>query len=238
VRLNLRNCGDTEHLAPTLYHAGMSSDLDAVIRELVEKDNLPSIFLAGFSMGGNMTLKLAGEEPGRLPRQLVAVCAVSPSIDLSLCADAIEQRSNWVYKRSFIQSLHRRIRQKQKLFPDLYDTRDLRLVRTIRAFDERYTAIHGGYSDADDYYSHASALPFLPRIAIPSLIVHAIDDPFVPYEPLRDPAIKSNPNIVLLSPEHGGHVGFVGVETQGEDRFWVENRIVEFCQLVRELLAV
>lgn len=237
VRLNLRNCGDTEHLTPTLYNSGLSGDIRAVIKELIELDGLRRIFLAGFSMSGNIALKLAGEDAEDAPPELAGICAVSPSIDLSSCADAINRRANWVYQQSFLRSLRRRIRHKQKLYPELYDTSDLHLVRTIRDFDDRYTAVDGGYRDADDYYSRASALPLIPRIRVPSLIIHAQDDPFIPFEPLRDASVTRNPYVLLLTTPNGGHVGFVAADTQGEDRFWAENRVVEFCKLVNKHLA-
>lgn len=234
VRLNHRNCGGTEHLTPTLYHSGMTGDLLAVIREMIERDGLKSIFLVGFSMSGNMALKLAGEGAGRLPRELSAVCAVSPSVDLSASAEAIEQPSNRLYMRSFMRSLRRRIRHKQRLYPELYDVTDLHLVRSIRDFDNRFTAAQGGFSDADDYYARASALPLLGSIRLPTLIIHAQDDPFIPFAPLLHPSVKENPYLLLLAPQNGGHVGFVAAEADGEDRFWAENRVVEFCKLLDE----
>jgi predicted alpha/beta-fold hydrolase len=238
VRLNLRNCGDTEHLTPTLYNSGLSGDLRAIVHELIERDRLRRIFLVGFSMSGNMVLKLGGEDGASVPRELLALCAISPSVDLSICADTVEQRANWVYQRSFIRSLRRRMLYKQKLYPDLYDTSELHLVRTIRDFDNRYTALDGGYKDADDYYTRASALPLIGHIRIPSLIIHAQDDPFIPFHPLRHPSVADNPYTLLLAPLRGGHVGFVGADAKnGEGRFWAENRIVEFCQLVHARLA-
>ena len=237
VRLNMRNCGNTEHLTPTLYNSGLSNDLRAVVRELIEQDHLRPIFLVGFSMSGNMALKFAGEDGDALPREVSGVCAVSPSVDLSTCADAIEQRGNWLYQQSFIRSLRRRIRQKQRLYPELYDASDLHLVRTIRDFDNRYTALDAGYRDAADYYERASALPLIRHIRTPTLIIHAQDDPFIPFHPLRHPSVGDNPYILLLAPLHGGHVGFVAADTNGEDRFWAENRIVEFCSLVHDRFA-
>lgn len=234
IRLNLRNCGNTEHLTPTLYNSGMSGDLLAVVNELIEKDGLRNIFLVGYSMSGNIVLKLAGENGRDIADRVSGVCAVSPSIDLSACALAIERRDNWLYQKSFMRSLHRRIKQKEKLFPDLYDSKDIRAIHTIREFDERYTAVDGGYKNADDYYARASALPLIKDIRIPALIVHAQDDPFIPFDSMKHPSVSANSNIVLLAPEHGGHLGFVGAETNGEDRFWSENRVVEFCKLVYE----
>jgi predicted alpha/beta-fold hydrolase len=238
IRLNLRNCGNTEHLTPTLYNSGMSGDLLAVVNELIEQDNLRNIFLVGYSMSGNIVLKLAGENGHNIADKISGVCAISPSVDLSACAAAIERRDNWLYQKSFMRSLHRRIKQKEKLFPDLYDATDIRLIRTIREFDERYTAADGGYKDADDYYARASALPLIKDIRIPSLIVHAQDDPFIPFDSLQHPSIAANPNVVLLAPEHGGHLGFVSADTNGEDRFWSENRVVEFCKLIYERRVV
>jgi predicted alpha/beta-fold hydrolase len=232
VRLNLRNCGGTEHLGPTLYHSGMSGDIAQVISELAGRDHLASIFLAGFSMGGNLVLKFAGESGDDAPRVLKGVCAVSPSLDLRACAHAIERRSNWLYQTSFVRSLHRSVRHKQKLFPERYDITPLRRVRTVRDFDEFYTAVHGNFRDADDYYERSSALQFVPRITTPTLIIHAQDDPFVPYASFLDPAIANNPRVILLAPPRGGHVAFVADEAQGEDRFWAENRVVEFCTLL------
>lgn len=237
IRLNLRNCGDTEHLTPTLYNSGLSGDIRAVIRELIEHDGLQTIFLVGFSMSGNIVLKLAGEDGERVACRVAGICAISPSVDLSACAEAIERRSNWVYQHSFMRSLRRRIRNKQKLYPELYDTSDLHLVRTIREFDERYTALDGGYKDADDYYRRASALPLIPNICVPSLIIHAQDDPFIPFQPLARGAVTDNPYVLLLAPERGGHVGFVAADAHAEDRFWAENRAVEFCDLIWRRVA-
>ena len=234
VRLNLRNCGNTEHLTPTLYNSGMSNDLLAIVNELYERDGLRNIFLVGYSMSGNIALKLAGEQGEQIAGKLSGVCAVSASVDLSACAAAIERRDNWIYQKSFMRSLHRRIKQKEKLFPDLFDATDIRLVRTIREFDERYTAADGGYRNADDYYARASSLPLIQDIRVPTLIVHSQDDPFIPFDSLQHPSIAANPHVILLSPEHGGHLGFVASDANGEDRFWCENRVIQFCKLVNE----
>jgi predicted alpha/beta-fold hydrolase len=232
VRLNLRNCGNTEHLTPTLYHAGLISDLRAILKELIEQDGLKNIFMVGFSMGGNMTLMLAGHEADAMTRELAGVCAVSPTIDLRSCVDAIELRSNRLYKYSFLRSMKSRIRRKQKLFPELYETNNLDDIRTLRDFDERYTSVCGGFSSAAEYYEGASALQFIHQIRTPTLMIHAHDDPFVPFEPFRDPSIAENPSLIFIAPENGGHVGFVGADANNEDRFWMENRVVEFCKLV------
>jgi predicted alpha/beta-fold hydrolase len=235
LRLNMRTCGDTLELTQTLYNSGMSQDLRALVEELVERDELTDVFLGGFSLGGNMSLKLAGEYGAGFPPELKGVCAISPSVELAASSATIEQRSNWVYQRRFIRSLKRRMREAARLYPERYDASELALVRTLREFDERYTAPHGGFRDAADYYARSSSLPLIPRIQIPTLIIHAEDDPFIPFDSLRHPSVGANPNVILLAPPHGGHVGFVSDgHTPGEDRFWAENRLIEFCERIRK----
>lgn len=234
LRLNFRSCGNTFHLSPTLYHSGMSPDLRALIAELIERDELKDIFLGGFSLGGNMSLKLAGEYGADFPSALKGVCAISPSVELAASAASIERRSNLVYQMRFIRSLKRRMREAATLYPERYDVSRLSRVRTLREFDERYTAPLGGFRDAHDYYTRSSSLPLISRIRVPTLIIHAEDDPFIPFDSLRHPSIGANPALILLAPAHGGHVGFVSDgNTAGEDRFWAENRLIEFCQRVK-----
>jgi len=237
LRLNIRTCGGTEHLTPTLYNSSLSQDLRAVIDELISRDRLKAIFLGGFSLGGNMSLKLAGEWGADAPEELRGVCAISPSIELAACADAIERRANWLYNRRFISSLKRRLRHVQQLYPERYDLDGIALIRTIRDFDARYTARHGGFKDVDDYYTRASSLPLIARVRVPTLIIHAQDDPFVPFDSFRHPSLTANPFVILLAPEHGGHVGFIASDASDhEDRFWAENRMIEFCRLIQRKL--
>ena len=235
VRMNMRNCGDTEHLSHTLYHSGMTGDIHRVVAdELAGREGLKEIYVVGFSMSGNMVLRLAGDYGGDAPRALAGFAAVSPSIDLSGCADRIERRENTVYRWSFLRSLRRRVRRKSRLRPELYDARGLWRMRTQRQFDERYTAPHGGFRDAADYYVRASSLPVIARIRLPTLIIHAADDPIIPSEPFRDPSIAGNPEVLLVLTARGGHVGFVADSTEGEDRYWAENRVVEFCRTLAD----
>jgi predicted alpha/beta-fold hydrolase len=244
VRMNLRNCGGTEHLTPTLYHGGLSEDLRAIVTELIERDHLERLLLIGFSLGGNMVLKLAAEYAYDFPPQVLGMCAISPSVDLSASSDLISLRSNWIYHQDFVRRLKRRIKLKQQLYPQLYDTSQLRLVRTLRDFDSSYTALAHGFKDVDDYYSRASSVTLLDRIELPTLIIHAEDDPFIPYAPLTTSAAVSNPAILLIGTKHGGHVAFLSANqrnlrntTEGtdenllEDRFWAENRALDFCRL-------
>src|SRR6266853_4113449 len=217
VRVNFRNCGGTEHLSPTLYHGGMTGDLRIVIDELIKHDGLSRIFVAGFSLGGNMVLKLAGEYGDNPPAEVKAVCVVSPSIDLRASTTLMARRRNWIYQRDFLRRLRWRIRVKEKLFPDLYDLTGLRRLRSIEQFDNRYIAPMFGFEDADDYYAKASSLPVIGRIRIPTLMIHSQDDPFIPFRPLRDPSIAANPYVLLLAPEQGGHVAFMSAKSGIED---------------------
>lgn len=264
IRVNLRNCGGTEHLTPTLYHGGLSADLRAVVKELIEKDQIAKMVLVGFSLGGNMVLKLAGEYGDEAPPELLGVCAVSPSVDLTASTELILKRSNWIYQQDFVRRLKNRIRTKHELYPELYDITGLEQVRTLKQFDERFTAPAHGFADADDYYYRSSSLRVIARIRIPTLIIHAEDDPFIPFAPLRDPAVANNPYLLLLGTVEGGHVAFISAKPArskaatdnhrdqsgtpqmvngsdnsalvAEDRFWAENRVVEFCRLALEKL--
>ena len=238
IRMNLRNCGGTEHLTPTLYHGGLTEDLHAVVKELIEHDRLPKILLVGFSLGGNMVLKLGGEYAEEPPSEVLGVCAVSPSIDLSASSHSIDQGSNWIYHRNFLRRLRNRIRLKKTLYPELYDVSELELVRTMREFDDRFTALYHGFTGADDYYYRASAIRVIDQVCIPTLVVHGQDDPFIPFAPLLEPAVACNPYILLLAPEHGGHCAFLATASNEEDRFWAENRVLDFCKLASETAEV
>jgi len=228
VRLNQRNCGNTEHLAEGLFHSGLTTDAARVIHELTHVDGLPAVVVAGYSLGGNLALKLAGEYGEHAPRELRAVAAVSPIVEIEECTRALEHPENFLYEWNFVRALKRRMRLKARLQPGRYDSSILRSIRTVRGFDEKVTAPHFGFRSASDYYHRASAMRVIDRIAIPALIITAEDDPFVPTQPFRDPKLGRNPHIELRLCEHGGHCGFVGPRSEGDDGYWAETQIVEF----------
>src|SRR5256714_5468385 len=234
VRVNVRNCGGTDHLTPTLYHAGLTNDLRVIIDELIRIDRLSTIMVAGFSLGGNMTLKLAGEYGDEPPAEVKAICAVSPSVDFRTSTNLMARRRNWLYQQSFLKRLKMRIRKKAELFPGRYDASPLRQIKSVEQFDNCYVAPAFGFADANDYYAKASALRFIARIRIPTLIIHAQDDPFIPFAPLLDPSIAANPYVMLVAPKLGGHVAFLSAGSAGEDRFWAENRLIDFCRILTE----
>jgi predicted alpha/beta-fold hydrolase len=220
IRLNQRNCGGTEHLAPGLYHSGLTHDVRAVIDELRRQDGLARVGIVGYSLGGNLAVKLAGEVAGWPDSPVRAAVAVSPTIDLERCVVAIERKANIPYHFNFVRQLRGRMRRKDRAWPGAFDLRDLNRIWTIRRFDDVYTAPHHGYHGASDYYHRASALRVVSQIRIPTLILAAADDPFVPKEQFEDPALAANPYVNVRLEQHGGHCGFVGEATAGDDGDW------------------
>lgn len=229
VRLNQRNCGNTEHLSRSLYHSGLTHDPLFVMRELLDRDHIQAVAIAGYSLGGNLALKLAGELGADAPAELKAVCAVSPTMDLAVCVAALERRSNLAYEWNFVRNLKRRLRRKALAFPDQYPLDPLSRVRSVRQFDEAYTAPQHGFRDATDYYHRASAMRVIDRVAVPTLIITAEDDPFVPPGPFRDPTVTANPNITVALTPHGGHCAFIEHATADYDGYWAEREIVRFA---------
>jgi predicted alpha/beta-fold hydrolase len=236
VRLNQRNCGNTEHLSRGLYHSGLTHDALHVIRELIEQDGITRLAVAGYSLGGNLTLKLAGELGDRYPAALKAVCAVSPTIDLARCVDALERRTNFVYQWNFVRNLKARMRRKAAAIPGLYSLDALHDIWSVRRFDDVYTAPHHGFRDSSDYYYRASALRVIDRIRIPTLILAAEDDPFVPTAPFRNPALAGNPNITVVVTPHGGHCAYLERAVNGYDGYWAEREVVRFATAYTNIL--
>jgi predicted alpha/beta-fold hydrolase len=230
VRLNQRNCGDTERLSAGLFHSGLTADAAHVVSELIAVDGMTAIAVAGYSLGGNLALKLAAEYGDRPPREMMGVAAVSPIIEIGDCVKALEQRGNALYQWNFVKDLKRRMRRKDRFWPGRFDLSRLNAIRTVREFDEAYTAPYFGFAGADDYYHRASAMRIIERIRVPALVITAEDDPFVPSQPFRDPKVTGNPCIRLTICEHGGHCGFVGPSSAGDDGYWAENEIVEFVE--------
>ena len=237
IRLNQRNCGGTETLTPTLYNSGMSGDYQAVLEELSHGDGLEQIFFVGYSMGGNLITKMAGEYGGSTPHALRGVCVVCPAMDLAACADALEWRQNYFYQRHFVTGLMTRYAHKAKLFPQRYPQNGFGPVRTVREFDDRITAPNFGFKDAQEYYEAVGAKKVVAQVRVPMLMITAQDDPFVPYALFERAKPAQNPAIRFLAPKHGGHCGFISNQ-RGPERFWAEQRIVEFCASLAHLSAL
>jgi uncharacterized protein len=229
VRMNQRNCGGTESIAPTLYHSGLSRDVAAVAKDVIERDQVSRLALAGFSMGGNLVLKLAGEWGKHGPPEFLAVAAVCPAMDLAASADALHLGSNRLYEYYFMWKLRRRLRTKARLFPDAFDPLRLRGVSTLREFDDKITAHYCGFEGATDYYARAAAANVIDRIAVPAFILHAANDPFIRILPETRARILANRNITFLETEDGGHCSFLA-KPDGDDGYWAERQVVDFLR--------
>jgi len=226
LRLNQRTCGGTEHLASSLYNCGLSDDVRVVVTELASSDHLESFSIIGYSMGGNLVLKMAGEVKTHLSvvRNIYAVC---PNIDPAQCILALERPGNRLYHNYFFTRLRARIRRKAAIFPDKWDLATLHSIKTIRELDHHYTAPDGGYTSASHYYDVSGARHVLADIRIPTVIITAHDDPFIPASMFRTPSIRNNPFIELIVTRYGGHCGFFQRRQATEDNYWVENRLIE-----------
>jgi uncharacterized protein len=231
VLMNQRNCGGMDHCAPTLYNSSLSGDVAAVARSIVENDGVERFALIGFSMGGNLVLKLAGEWGSDRPKEFKTVAAVCPAMDLAASADALHEPSNRIYEYYFLMQLFRRFRGKARLFPKDFEVSRLRGVSTLRLFDERVTAHYCGFAGADDYYARAAATKVIDRIAVPALIIHAANDPFIRVLPETRTRIAENPNITYVETADGGHCAFLGEHGEPDyDGRWAEREVVRFAQ--------
>lgn len=228
VRVNMRNCGGTEELSPTLYHSGLSGDVGAVMNFFQKRESLQSISLVGYSMGGNLVLKLAGELAAGAPAHLRSVVGVSPAMDLGPSAATLHRPQNRIYERRFLRALLRRYGRKAQLFPGVYDRERVRGVRSLRDFDDQITAFYSGFASAEDYYFRAAAARVVPQIAVPTLILHAQDDPFVVLTPETVSAIRANRKITFVQTKHGGHCAFLAAPDGDSDGYWAESTLLRF----------
>jgi hypothetical protein len=234
MRMNIRGCGGTERLSSTLYHSGLSQDVEKLVAEMIASDGLQRVALAGFSMGGNQVLRAVGLWGKDIPPELVAAATVSPACDLAISSDRIHEAANSIYEWWFLVSLRRSFRRKSRLWPGRYDPSLLKNVRSVRDFDEHITAHYMGFAGAADYYDKASSSHVLDRIAVPTLVIHSDDDPFVVMSPESRRKLDENPNVTFLHTGHGGHCAFIGKPSADgrDDGRWAERKIIEFLTQV------
>ena len=225
VRMNMRNCGESDQLTPTLYHSALSGDVGAVVQHYADRLGLTRVVLVGYSMGGNLVLKLAGEWGARSP--LAGVAAVCPAIDLAAGSEALHEPANRLYEWHFLRRLMRRFRRKAALFPQIYTRTIAGRIRSLREFDDKIVAPYCGFRDADDYYHRAAAARVVDRIAVPTLILRALDDPFIRLTPETRAKIVANPHIQLVETRHGGHCAYLGSDG-GDDIHWAEATVVRY----------
>jgi hypothetical protein len=216
---HMRTCGGTERLCRTLYHAGLTGDLGGVLREFRLEGRAP-VFLVGYSLGGNVALKLAGELGGRGPELIRGVCAVSTPLDLEASARRLAHPSNRLYERRFIGRMRDRLCATGR-----YRRRDFRGLRSLRQIDDRITAPSFGFGDAANYYRTQSCLGHLADIRVPVLLIQSRDDTLVPFDVFATGAVRSNPWIEVRATDHGGHLGFLG---RRPHRFWLDETILEW----------
>ena len=222
---NYRGCGSEMNLKPRLYHSGATSDLHTVVGAAIEK-GYRQIVLVGFSLGGNITLKYVGEQGDLLAKEIKTAVTFSVPLHLASGSKEISKPHNWMYSKRFLRNLKKKIRIKNKQFPDVIKLNGLNTLNNLRDFDDIYTGPIHGFSGADDYYHNCSAIRFLKGINIPTLIVNAKNDPFLPDECYPYKLIEDCPNIVFETPVHGGHVGFVALNNAGY--YWSEKRAITF----------
>jgi uncharacterized protein len=225
LRMNMRGAGDGEAHCARLYNAGLDGDLLAVLQAAAHR--VPRIAVAGFSLGANLVALVAGRRAAELPPSVRALAAVSPPLDLSACADAIDHPSNRLYTANFLVELRRSYRRRQERLPELYHQGRERGLRTIRAYDDVITAPYGGYRDAADYYACSSAGPYVAHIERPTLLLAAEDDPMIPGSSVTRWPLPASGRVIREMHATGGHVGFVA-PTRAPGRFWAAERVLDF----------
>ena len=227
VRMNMRTCGGTDQLSPTIYHSGRSEDIAAVVARLSEMEKVESIALIGYSMGGNLVLKYAGEVAGAPPAQVKALVGISPLMDLAVSSAALHEPQNRIYEWHFLRSMLARVRRKAALFPNIYSTEGLEKIRSMRLFDEHVVARYGGFAGADDYYYSVASSRYAGRFRVPTLILHSLDDPFIRMLPATRSALIENPSVTYVETEHGGHCAFLS-PAKNDDGRWAESTLLAY----------
>lgn len=231
VRMNMRSCGGTDELSPTIYHSGRSDDVGRVLEALVAQQGVEAVALVGYSMGGNLVLRYAGQLGKRAPRQLKAVVGVSPLMDLAPSSAALHERQNRLYEWHFLRNMKERVRRRKTMFPRIYGDAHVAKIRTMRDFDNEIVARYGGFRDADDYYASVASSRHAAQLSVPTLIVHALDDPFIRMLPSTREALLANPHVTFVETKHGGHCAFLEESDPSlvnDDGRWAEKTLLHF----------
>jgi uncharacterized protein len=225
--MHFRGCSGETNRLPRAYHSGDTADLAAIIQLIHQREPQTQLAAVGVSMGGNVLLKWLGETAHDNP--LVCAAAISVPFDLRKSVAYLQQGFSRVYDRHLLASLKRKFAMKLPIMPWQLTLAELQAMHTIWEFDEKVTAPLYGFDGADDYYDKASCLPYLPLIQKPTLIVNALDDPFVPLEIVPQPANVSA-QVTLALTAQGGHVGFIGGKSPWRPTYWLEQEISTFLQ--------
>jgi predicted alpha/beta-fold hydrolase len=225
---NFRGCGGSVNRQPQLYHSGSYQDLDTVIEHVFQNYNYREINLVGFSMGGNISLVYLGRKEGIIDPRIKRCVVFSVPCDLKASSKEIGKPENRIYMKRFLRLLHTKIKAKKVLFPDIFSDHNYTAIKNFYDFDNRYTAPLHGFADADDYWQQCSSKQFIRGIRIPTLLVSALDDPFLAPACYPEDESTSNPQVSLEMPKHGGHVGFVTFNRR--NLYWSEARCVAFLK--------
>jgi len=228
VAWNFRGCSGEPNRLVKAYHSGATSDLQAVIDRAFESRGHEWAALVGFSLGGNLTLKYVGERGGKIDPRIVGAVAFSVPCDLSCSARTMEGLAQWIYKRRFFRELKKKIREKESMFPGRMNIDSLDGMKTFRDLDDRYTAPLNGFEDAADYWKRCSCKRELHRIRVPTLLVNAIDDPFLGERCYPREEAEISENFFFEAPGDGGHLGFIPDDRSGE--YWSETRAADFLE--------
>lgn len=229
---NFRGCSGEPNRQLRSYHSGATGELQIVLDHVFATTDYREIVLIGFSLGGNLTLKYLGDEADALDERIRSAAALSVPCDLAGCARQLERRENRIYMHRFMRSLRRKVREKATRFTGALPLDGLEAMRTFAEFDDCYTAPIHGFRDANDYWTRCSCLPVLDRITVPTLLLNALDDPFLTPECFPHAAAAANPNFTLETPTYGGHLGFVSFNKANE--YWSEQRVVSFLETQRK----
>jgi uncharacterized protein len=231
VRMNMRNCGGTESCTPGLYHANLPGDVLAVVRHLVDQQRFDRIVLAGYSVGASLVLNFLGGLGGAVPAEVASAVAICPAIDVAHCVSLVDERpSNRVYREHFLRALRGFYLRKSRLDPRRFPGARMRDVRTLRAFDAAATAPDAGFTDVDAFYRWVSAVPRLARVTVPTLVLHATDDPVVELLPSSRTALAGARMIRLVEVPFGGHCSFLErASPRRPDGRWAAYQVARFA---------
>jgi hypothetical protein len=227
VRMNMRTCGGTDALSPTIYHSGRTGDVGRVVEAIVRGQGLQAVALVGYSMGGNLALGWAGELGERIPAEVKAVVGISPLMDLAVSSAALHRPQNRIYEWHFLKSMLARVRRRMAMYPRIYGEAAVEQIRSMRDFDQEIVARYGGFRDADDYYYSVASSQYAAELAVPTLIVHSADDPFIRMLAETRETLVENPWVTLIETRHGGHCAFLAAEKNGDGR-WAERTLLGF----------
>lgn len=222
---NFRGCGGVMNRLPAIYHSGDVDDLDAVARSAAER-GYGHVVLVGFSMGGNQVLKYLGERADALPDAVRGGAGVSVPCDLTGCSGELARPRNRIYMEYFLRTLRKKMREKHEVYPSLFPVSNIDAIRTFKEFDDTFTAPLNGFADAEDYWARGSCGPHLGKIRRRALVLNALNDPFLSRSCFPEAQAEENPNLFLLAPKQGGHVGFP--TRFGKTVGWLEETVTDF----------